>query len=479
MKLRNDAVARCSEVWKRAELGDPRRTRRAVLTARSMARRPSAPLPAALVTDAAVQGTYRFVNNSRVDFETLMAVQGEITRQRAEEESGDVLVLHDTSDCKFAHLDPEEIGYLNTGKAGFRLHASLVVDALGWRRPIGVVCAETVHRAKPRRRKKKGKVSGPETATWKDKEFERWRRGIEVSQARLAGCANVVHVADRESDSYELMHATLAVGGRFVFRVRVDRRGRLAHSNEHWSTVTQIAQQLEGRFEREVPLSPRKASGPPTKNRVHPPRRARIARLGFAATRIEVPRPQYLHDPIPRTLVLNLVHVFEVDPPEGEPAVEWLLYTTEPIDTAAAVERVVDIYRTRWLSEEFHAALKGGCAFESREFESRHGLLNILALTLPIACEVLALRSGARSDDRRPATAVLTPDQLRILRKIGHYPLPTSPTACEALLAVAALGGHLKRNGPPGWKVMSRGMTELLTYEAAEARGAGEDLDDL
>lgn len=478
MKLRNDAVARCSSLWDGADLGDPRRTRRAVLTARRMARRPRAPLPAALGTDAAVQGTYRFVNNARVDFSTLMAVQAEVTRQRAEE-CGDVLVLHDTTDCSFAHLDPEEIGYLNTGKAGFRLHGSLVVDAHGWRRPIGLVSAETVHRAKPRRRKKKSKVSGTETAARKDKEFERWRRGIEVSQARLAGCANVVHVADRESDSYELMHATMTLGGRFVFRVRVDRRGRPADSNKDWSTVTQIARRLEGSFEREVPLSPRKATSAPMRNRVHPPRRARVAHLRFAATTIEVPRPQYLHDPIPKTLRLNLVHVFEVDPPEGEPAVEWLLYTTEHVDTAAAVERVVDIYRTRWLSEELHAALKGGCAFESREFESRHALLNILALTLPIACEVLALRSAARSDDRSPATAVLTARQLRILRQIGHYPLSKSPTASEAMMAVAALGGHLKRNGPPGWKVISRGMTELLTYEAAAARRGGREVDDL
>lgn len=442
-----------------------------------MARRPNAPLPAALGSDAAVQGTYRFMNNRQVEFETLIAVQAEMTRQRAEEEGyRDVLVLHDTTDCSFAHLDPEGIGYLNTGKAGFRLHASLVVDAVGWRRPIGVVAAETIHRGRKRRHKTSDRASGIETAGWKDKEFERWRRGIERSQARLAHCASVVHVADRESDSYELMHATLQAGGRFVFRVRVDRRGRRAETTAPWATVTQIARQLEGIFEREVALSARKGSSAPVQNKTHPPRHARMARLRFAATRVEIPRPVYLRDPIPSTLAVNLVHVFELDVPDGQPAVEWLIYTTEPIDTAAAVERIVDIYRTRWLSEEFHAALKGGCAFERREFESRRALLNMLALTLPIACEVLALRSGARSEDNRPATAVLTPELLRILRKVSRSTLSASPTASEALLAVAALGGHLKRNGPPGWKVMSRGMTELLTYEAADARGDDHDL---
>src|SRR5256885_7199660 len=38
----------------------------------------------------------------------------------------------------------------------------------------------------------------------------------------------------------------------------------------------------------------------------------------------------------------NLVHVTEVDPPPGEPAVEWLLYTTLPVDTK---EQVLDVDR--------------------------------------------------------------------------------------------------------------------------------------
>jgi hypothetical protein len=174
--------------------------------------------------------------------------------------------------------------------------------------------------------------------------------------------------------------------------------------------------------------------------------------------------------------VLNLVHVVEPDPPDGEPPVEWLLYTTEPVRRVKDIERVVDNYRTRWLSEEFHAALKGGCAFEEREFESLHALLNILVLSLPIACEILALRSGARTDDKRPATEILSNEQLAILRRISHYPLGKNPTAKDALLSVAALGGHLPRNGPPGWKVLSRGMTELNTVEAAGARRRAADL---
>ena len=36
--------------------------------------------------------------------------------------------------------------------------------------------------------------------------------------------------------------------------------------------------------------------------------------------------------------------------------------------------------------------------------------------------------------------------------------LPKRPTARDAMLAVAALGGHLKSNGDPGGLVLGRGM---------------------
>lgn len=43
--------------------------------------------------------------------------------------------------------------------------------------------------------------------------------------------------------------------------------------------------------------------------------------------------------------------------------------------------------------------------------------------------------------------------------------VPASPTARQAMLAVAALGGHLKSNGDPGWLVLGRGMHDLLLLE--------------
>lgn len=59
-----------------------------------------------------------------------------------------------------------------------------------------------------------------------------------------------------------------------------------------------------------------------------------------------------------------------------------------------------------------------------------------------------------------------------MLRAVAKKPLPRSPTAREALLAVAALGGHIKNNGDPGWLVLGRGLFDLLLLEMGwRARG--------
>lgn len=469
MELPPKAVTRIVEDFAQTALGDPRRTERVCSVVAKMARSPSSSLPTQLGSDAELQGAYRAMNNDAVTFAALHGAHAEGTKRRAEFAKR-VLVLHDTTECCFPNLDPEEVGFLSTGKPGFLLHVSLAVDGSTWKRPLGVIHAETISRAKKRKTKPSRKPSGTETAKWSQRESLRWWRGMNTSDKLLSNCERVIHVADREGDSYELMANLLAAEQRFVIRVRVDRRARAsAGEQSDWSTVQRVANACEGLLDREVPLTRRAAKPAPTMKKRSPERKARMAKLRFAATKIEIPRPQYLHDPVPEELSLNLVHVRELDAPIGEPVVEWLLYTTEPIGTADEVAAVVDDYRARWTIEEFNAALKTGCAYESRRFESLHALLNMLALSMPIACEVLWLRSRARTVANAPATEVLSARQLLVLAAMGSRKLPPAPTVHDALWAVAGMGGHLKRNGEPGWVVLQRGMTSLLAYEAGWA----------
>jgi hypothetical protein len=150
-----------------------------------------------------------------------------------------------------------------------------------------------------------------------------------------------------------------------------------------------------------------------------------------------------------------------------------VLITTEPISTAAEIEAVVDHYRHRWQIEEFFKALKTGCSFEERQLESLKTLTNALALFLPIAWQMLLLRAVSRATPNAPAETVLTSIQIEVLRHYEPEKLPRrGVTAHHALMAVAGLGGHLKRNGPPGWRTLSYGMQELVAMTDAWEAGA-------
>ena len=87
----------------------------------------------------------------------------------------------------------------------------------------------------------------------------------------------------------------------------------------------------------------------------------------------------------------------------------------------------------------------------------------MLALFAPIAWHLLLLRSQARDDPEALATTVLAPTQLKVLRAFAQKPLPEKPTVRDAYLAIAALGGHIKHNGDPGWQTLGRGYEKLIT----------------
>ncbi len=444
----------------KANLGDARLTRRGVAVAEQLAMMASLPLPAALETTAALEGAYRFMNNGAVTFDALVDSHRRGTVERARSaESQEVLVIHDTTPCQFAHLDPDEVGYLQTGAAGFYLHIGLVVDTGLWRRPLGIVHAETIHRAQRSRRGAR-KRQAP-TRAREDRESLRWNRGVTAAAEALKDVGGVIHVADRESDSFQLLAHLLSLKQRFVVRVCHDRRARTP-GGQDWGTLGDVVGGLKGRMARTVPLSRRGAKDAPYANKVHPPRDARVAELTFSAGQVEIPRPRGVKGP--DTITLHVVRVMEEDPPQGEEPVEWLLYTTEPVRTKEDIARVVDFYRTRWLIEEFNKALKTGCLYEERGFVSRHALLNMLALSLPIACELLWIRSRARTEPDAPASTVFPAHQLTILRHLRSE-LPPHPTARAALLAIAALGGHQRSNGEPGWLVLQRGLGRLRAAE--------------
>ncbi len=131
-----------------------------------------------------------------------------------------------------------------------------------------------------------------------------------------------------------------------------------------------------------------------------------------------------------------------------------------------------------WVIEEFFKAVKTGCSYEERQFDSAHALLNMLAVTLPLAVALLCLRHATRAAPDAPAKRFVPHSELDVLRALldtrgGRTRLGVAPSVREVWMGIAALGGHVRHNGEPGWLVVYRGYADLraaiVVWEAALA----------
>jgi hypothetical protein len=435
------------------EFGDARLSRRLEKIVGSISAAPDRSFPN-LFDDTALEGAYRFFNNERVTSERILEPHVLATRARMAEESV-VLVVHDTSTMSF---DPNGarrgLGRVRSAGQAFFAHVSLALSGDGSRMPLGVLALSTHIRTG--RSKRKTKAAGSR------KETDRW--GEQVSSVGAVGVdrTRIVHLMDREADDFALLAQMSGAADRFVIRLSHDRSLEPAQGGAQ--KLGHAVAKIVARAEREVPLSRRPVGQrSPKQLHIHPAREARLAKLAIGATKVVFRRPTTQSSRLPETLPFHVVRVWEIEPPPGEAPVEWWLLTTEPIDTEARILQIVDWYRARWVIEEFFKAIKTGCAYPSRQLETFAGLVNVLATFMPVAWRLLRMRTQARTTPDAPALTVVPPVMLDVLRVFTRIKLPRRPTARDTLLAVAALGGHLKHNGEPGWLTLARGYEKLRT----------------
>jgi len=443
-----------------SDFGDPRRTRRLLRMVERLGAAPDLSLPDGMRNDAELEGAYRFLNNDAIAVQKLLASHFSRTRERAGKVN-DVWVAHDTTCFRFSD-DREGLGPVThkKGAQGFYAHVSLAIGSN--RMPLGVTGLHTYVRAPQRKARRR--------AAGEAGEQDRFKELIEASEERLGLSVRPIHVIDREADSYALLAHLVTKSRRFVIRVGRDRRTSTPRETKgSFRMVSEMKDCLEGVAQREVALTRRVKKGfgtTPLQRKIHPAREGRMAQLQFRATSVKLRRPQRVSSSLPVSLSVHVVYVDELNPPEGQPAVQWTLWTTEPIQTAEQVLSLVDAYRARWTIEEFFKALKTGCSFEKRQLRSYTALCRLLAILLPIAWQLLQMRHVARSEPEQPATLFLRPSLLAVLHATSErVPLPPNPTIREAFCAIAGVGGHLKRNGPPGWLTLGRGFEKLLILE--------------
>ena len=452
-----------------AQLGDVRRSRRLANTADLMCRRPGGSLPQKLNNPKDLKAFYRLVRCDQVTHAAILSAHREATQKKIEANRGPVLILHDSTELDYTtHLSlAGELGQIGNGNyRGYIAQNSLAVNP-GNRSVLGLYNQVLHHR---------DKVPDGETMAQKRERESResllWLHGTEP----LPADRKLIDVCDQGADTFEFLEHEVRSGRRFVIRAAYDRAIVVGHEDVGESETGYLrsyAQELPeaGRWTLEVTSkvekkSPKRKGKRRTVRRVA--RRATMA-VSFAAVQIKPPRKkQGKHGNTP--LLVWVVRVWEVDPPEGQERLEWFLITNEPVRSFEGAYRVVGWYECRWIVEEYHKGLKTGCRIESPQFTSEDRLQPTIALLSIVTLTLLAMRDASRRSDarQRRATEILCEDYVAVLSAWRHGTIKRDWSIHDFYYALARLGGHQNRKSdhPPGWQTIWNGWQDLQAMVA-------------
>ena len=186
-------------------LGDRRLEKRAVLLARDLGARPQAQIPQACQTRARTQAAYRFFAHPATDMNRLLESHYQATRQRVAQQKV-VLAVQDTTSLNYsAHPATEDLGPIGSqpeGPLGLLVHDTMAFTVEGT--PLGLLDLQCWARDGDRFGKKHDRKQRP----IEDKESSKWLESFRRVAAVQQPCpqTQLVSVADRESDIYELFH---------------------------------------------------------------------------------------------------------------------------------------------------------------------------------------------------------------------------------------------------------------------------------
>ena len=438
--------------------GDARLDERLMRAVPKLGARPGDSFPEQMESDADQEALYRFLKNPKVTMDALLAGHRSQTVSRMCNRTV-VRIVHDTSDFVFKG-ERDGLDIFQGDVKGFSGHFALAVAGDESREVVGVLglhpflLKNDMKGLTPKEKDKKFR-----NTPRKERKSSRWEKQAIETNCYVPIGTHAIHVMDQEADDYSVFSALSVASVSFVIRVDPGRR-----TAEKIKTSDLLATQPATLF-REVQISSRSKA---QATKPHPQRKTRIARLSIRTSVLTLNKTAIAHEAELDSVTLNAIHVFESSPPPDETPIEWMLFTSEPIDTLAQIEAVVDHYRARWVIEEYFKALKTGCAFQKRQLCSYEGLVRALALFIPMAWTLLSLRDLGRETTPRSATEIFSREQLRILRAIlenRRRKLPDNPTIRDAMLGIAALGGHIKNNGDPGWQVLGRGLRRFSEFE--------------
>jgi Transposase DNA-binding/Transposase Tn5 dimerisation domain len=456
-----------AEEMGQTDLGDKRLNDRLVSLCDRFSESPESPISQACKGWAETKAAYRFFQNQDVEAADIIATHRKKTAERAKPYKT-ILAIQDTSYFIYSsHTQTKGLGAMSLKKGkhvekifshGLVMHACLAVTTDGV--PLGLLDQNIfVRKLRSAERRRFADVTPME-----EKESYHWLEALKNTDAIL-GDTQVVTVCDREADMYGLFELGDRLKSPVLVRANVDRainrKSRYAEKDvvRLWS------------FMRDRPAAGTQTIEIP-KRKATPHAKARNARtailtIKFGSFVFNPPRNniQYRHAQ-PPNLAMCAVYAYEVNPPENEEAVEWMLLTNLPITNFQEACEKVHWYCLRWRIEMYFKVLKSGFKVEDCRLATTDRLMRYLAVMSVVAWRLFMITLIARTEPNTPCTEFLSDPEWKILFRTVNKgkSLPEKvPAIGEVIIWIARLGGFLARksDGMPGTLTLWRGWKRV------------------
>ena len=329
------------------------RTKRLVILATQVAADPSGSFPQQTESWNDLRAAYNLFDREEVTFEAIASPHWELTKNTVE---GRLLIVGDTTEIDYG-LCPQIEGLAPIGSGynqGFHLHSGLMVSAEGDR--VHGLAGQLIYHRKP--------IAKGETRTERlrrdDRESQIWCKLVDQIGSPPPGIS-WVHVVDRGADDFEFFYHCQQTRTEWVARAKNLNRVIIAPRGEELSLKSYLQTlPVAGSFTIDL--------------RARPKQPARVAKLVVAFGALTMPTPKlkslFLKQVEPAPIPMGVVWVREVDAPEGVEPIEWVLYTSLPVENLEAALVVVNYYEKRWQIEEWHKVMKTGFRVEHRLLET-------------------------------------------------------------------------------------------------------------
>jgi len=419
------------------DLGDKRLNERFIETASQLFLSPDETINKSMEEFSDKKAAYRLFSNKKFKTDEMFECHQRQTAKRVSQYKR-AIAIHDTSFFSFnTKRSIKDLGNINGDNThGFIGHYTLSMSTTGV--PLGLLGLMPWSRY----------YESP----W-EKESDRWSESFTESDRLCEGGTELIHLADREADIFDLHYTNLKENRLFVIRSSHDR---MIEGGDHYLSwhlnKKKVRSEASIYYEKED--------------------RNLAASVKFGQVTFTDPglrhTPGLLRSQV-RQVTLNVVEIKSEEKiiKKGvEEELRWVLFTNLPVNDLAEALKVVEYYRMRWHIESYFKVLKGGgCKVEKCCLRTFERLVKYASLFSIIAWKLYSVKhlSEVRPDEE--FSAGFTREERIILNIGAKKALDSTMSMHEAMRTVGKLGGFngRKGDGSPGMVSLWRGFVKLQT----------------